>query len=300
MRLIILGASGLIGGQLYRDAMAASRKVIGTYGRNARDGMRPFDITKDSLNDKLGQIGPEDIVFLMAARIDMNWVKDNPEESRAINIDGAKRIIDKVNAAGAIILYISSEAIFDGVDGGYVETSLPHPLTLYGRQKLEIENYIKDASKDWCIVRTGWTVGRDNFGHNPISATYHTLKRPGAKMAEDNIFTITDVRDTSRAILKLMNQNKRGLYHVASNPPVCRTELADWIMDSSKHRALMNYETVQFKDLTFSEPRPAKSWISNKKLVKEIDQSFIPPRQIAEEIVAQIEADIEEPERTSI
>ena len=297
MQLIILGASGKIGSQLYRDSIDRDLDVVGTYCKTPVEDLQPFDVKKNALSDLVQVLSSADVVFLLAGQIDQNWVKDNPKESHAINVTALRQLTDEATAAGAMVIFVSSEAIFDGLQGGYTEESTPAPLTVYAKQKLEIENYIQATSSNYCIVRTGWTVGWENTEHDPIFGTYKGLLQKGAKMAEDNIFTLTDVCDTSNALLKLIQQKKQGLYHIAANPPVGRTDLADWIKKSSIYGTDMSYETVKFNELNFSEPRPAKSWISNQKLVEEIDHAFRSPKEIVEAKVVLIDRHFEGPER---
>ena len=299
MRLIILGASGLIGRQLDLEACGQGLDVIGTYCHRPVEGMIHFDLTKSPIRDVASDLGKEDVVFMLSSNINQNWVKDNPRDSRKLNVEANIKAIKEAATAGSKIIYISSEAIFDGALGCYSEDSAPNPLTLYAQQKLEIENYIQESALNFCIIRTGWTVGWGDIGADPIFGIYKALLNEGAKMAEDNIFTMTDVCDTCQAILKLVDQKCQGIYHVAANPPVTRTQLADWIIEFSQNGANMSYETVQFADLTFAEPRPTKSWISNQKLIEEFDQTFMSSQEVVKARVTQIDSKIEEPERTS-
>ena len=193
MRLIIIGASGLIGSELYSLARNAGRKVIGTYNAVKKDGLAHYDILSRSLRSVVPDLGFGDVVYLLAAYSNPSWIYENQAVSREVNVTCTKRIIDEVIESGAHLIFMSSVEVFDGKDGNYNEKSVPHPLNLYGKMKLEIEEYLSKAEGKSCIVRTGWNVGWNLRHRCVLSLTYETLMQPGAKMAKDNTFSISDV-----------------------------------------------------------------------------------------------------------
>jgi dTDP-4-dehydrorhamnose reductase len=114
------------------------------------------------------------------------------------------------------------------------------------------------------------------------------LLHPGARMAHDNVFTITEVRDTARALLALAGRGALGTYHVAS-AAVARTELAAWIRDASVLGTRMAFDEVSFVELAFAEPRPPRTWIRADKFMAEIGMCFRHPRDIVHAKVAMLD-----------
>lgn len=265
-RIVIIGASGLIGTALEAAALAAGHKVVGTYAIKPRNGLKRFDVIQDDLTELVPDLGPEDSVVLMSAVIDQAWVQANPGLSRSINVNGAIACAASTFRRGAHFVYISSEAVFglgNSCDG-FDEAATPTPLSLYAKQKVEVEDALFLMQGRWCIVRTGSVVGwHAQDRRDSVSATYQTLLRPHAKMAYDNVFTVTDVVDVASGLLRVVEGKVRGILHLAANPPVSRTYLADLIIAGSRLKSEMAYDRVSF----MADLRTKRAWLRNDHAV---------------------------------
>ena len=292
-RIFIIGATGAIGHQVYAQANHIKDEVIGTYHTAAEAGLRPFDCLSDSLRTLSGALTSRDCVYLLAANVDPNSVFRDPARSRALNVEAAIRLADEVFAANARLVFVSTELIFDGQEGGYREESAPSPITLYGRQKLEVEQHIRSQNRNWWIVRTGATVTERRRDSCPVSKTYATMmqssKKP-ARIAQDNVFSITDVRDTGRLLLDFAFREGRGLYHFVATPPLARAQLAEWIIEDSEFGATMSFSRVLHSEVDYPELRPRRSWLANDKAVKDLGVRFASPREVIRRKVKLLDA----------
>ena len=288
-RIVVLGATGQVGRALLAAAAAENRASIGTYHQRPRPEMRAYDATKDDLGGVVEDLNPRDAVVLLAGNNDASWVFENPEAARTLNVEAPLAAAARALEAGARVILVSSEMVFDGVRGAYAEADVTTPTTLLGRQKVEVEEALRAAPGSWAVVRTGWNVGWEKDPRCPVFTTYRTLLARGARMAEDNLFTLTDANDTAAAILRLADRDECGLWHVASAPAVSRTDLAGWVVEGSRHRDRMAYDRVRFADLPQAEPQPERSWIVNHKAVQNLQLSFAEPWRTVERKVALID-----------
>lgn len=289
MRIIIIGASGTIGHQLFADAVAQGFPVLGTYFTRAIPQLMKFDITPGRLTSLVPDLSDNDCIYLLSAYINPDWIFNNLEVSTNLNVHATIRIINEIFSRNAKLVFMSTELVFDGVEGGYCEFHIPNPTTLYGKQKVAVEEYIRNSRGNWCIVRTGATVSY-RFGDNcPVVKTYQTLLSGKARMAYDNIFSLTNVQDTSSVLLKLANHPGNGIYHVVSMPPISRDALARWIIEFSQYNQLMNFKSVSFNEIPYPEVRPKQSWLSNQKVVTEFGACFTPPKITVRRKVALID-----------
>jgi dTDP-4-dehydrorhamnose reductase len=281
MRHIILGASGLIGKELYLKFKSINKDVVGTYYKHhIIDELVYFDITEDSLIDKFN-IDQDDICYLFSSEINPNWVYNNPDISNKINIDSTKRLLDEIKSKNATVVFISTEIVFDGKIGGYKEDDKTNPTTLYAKQKIIIEEYIKTENIKHLIIRTGATVPNNETENCPITKTYESLKSGNAKMIKDNIMTITHIDDTINSLLILIdNKFINDTYHIVANPPISREEMAQLIVKHSKNSLIKSFSLCTLEEINYPEPRPLKSWLSNEKLISSIDYSFKSPNSI--------------------
>lgn len=74
---------------------------------------------------------------------------------------GRKNIAIAGKEAGAKIIHISTDYIFDGTkNGSYVETDHPNPLSIYGKSKYKGELAIQETIGTYAIIRTSWLYGQ--------------------------------------------------------------------------------------------------------------------------------------------
>lgn len=284
-RLIVVGGSGLIGGALRKVAAAAGRDVIGTGNSRAGAGLLQFDMRQAPLRSVVPDLGPNDVVYLLAAYIAPAWIFANPEAARELNLHASRRLADEALAAGARLVFMSTDLVFDGETGGYTETATPRPLNLYGRLKVEMEQHV--LPKGGIVARTGWNVAWVKGVHCAVAQCYDALLKPGARMAGDNLISISDVEDTARGLLALARSGplQHNIYHLVSSPGVGRADLAATIKATSRYGAAMAYQVIKFAELPYTEPRPVRSFLASERQA-ELGVSFAPPDPVIRKKVA--------------
>lgn len=280
MRIIIIGASGLIGSELFSLAKAKGKDVIGTYQSLPKDRLTHYDMRSSPLRGFVPDLGHEDVVYLLAAYSNPAWIYNNQNISRELNLVATKRIIDEVIESGARLVFMSSVEVFNGKDGNYNEKSVPEPLNLYGKMKFEIEEYLAKSPGQFCIVRTGWNIGWNASHRCVVRLTYETLMKPNAKMASDNTFSISDVRDTAEGLLRLSKDDSLDKIHLASEPLIVRTDLADLVMHYSCNSDKMKYEITTFSEIPYSEPRAQYNHLDNLLAKERLGMMFRDPERI--------------------
>jgi dTDP-4-dehydrorhamnose reductase len=285
-RLVVIGASGVIGSALLRAARGACVPVVGTALTRLRDELVAFDMRIATLRSAIPDIGPGDVMFLLAGYISPAWIFCHPEAAHYLNLDCSRRLVDEAETTGARLVFMSTDQVFDGETGGYIETSTPRPLNLYGRLKAMIENHVL-AVKDNLVVRTGWNVGWEQGQHCPVAQCYETLLKSGARMADDNFFNVTDVEDTARGLLALAAEitPAHRIYHLVSAPEISRAGLAATIKAQSRWGAAMHFETVPFVSIPYSEPRPRRAFLRSERLA-DLKVPFSPPHDVIRRKVA--------------
>ncbi len=283
-RIVIVGASGLIGSAVEAAARKAGHDVVGTYATRPRDGLLRFDATKEGLLDLIPDLRADDRVMLMAAALDQGWVQAHPGGSHAVNYIGAIEVASAALARGAHLVFMSSEAVFGILVGahGFGEESAPAPFGLYAEQKHKVEQRI--PLREACIVRTGHVVGWGaGDKRDAVSTTYRALLQPGARMAYDNLFTVTAVEDVAAGLLRVAEERVCGIVHLAANPPVSRTQLADWIIGCSRQSHRMSYKRVPVSTLVGI--RAPQAWLRSGRAA-EMGLTFAEPRAVVERKVA--------------
>ncbi|XP_015224678.1 PREDICTED: methionine adenosyltransferase 2 subunit beta-like [Cyprinodon variegatus] len=63
----------------------------------------------------------------------------NSDAAVGLNVHATSTVSKEAAACGAVLIYISTDYVFDGRNPPYGEDDSPNPLNLYGRSKLEGE-----------------------------------------------------------------------------------------------------------------------------------------------------------------
>jgi len=265
MRVIIIGASGLIGINLFNYLNSKKIKTIGTYFKNkTHKKFIKFDISKDIISKNVKNINKKDIFIIFSACTNPSWISKNKKYAKKINIVSTKRIIKQINKFKSKIIFMSSVEVFDGGKKNFYESDTVNPLNYYGKTKLEIENYIKKNCKSYLICRTSWNSALYLHDRCVIELTYKTILKKNAMMAQDNIFSITHVNDLCKVLYNNLN-SKRKILHISNTEKITRFELAKKIKSLSRLKKKMNFQNVKFSQIKYKEPRALKNLLRSKE-----------------------------------
>ena len=290
LRLIIIGATGAIGSALEAAARRAGDDVVGC-SRSVGGGVS-FDVRTDDLAAAIPDIDADDRVVLLAAVSDQNWVCEHPDDAREVNVGAAARIARQADTIGCHLTVMSSEAVFGmDHDDGYRENDIPNPVTEYGRQKMEMEKTVQAHAPEAAIIRTGWNVPWTQGSRCPVRQTYDALLRDDAVMATDYFQTVTDIDDTASGILAAARMKHSGPLHLAAQPPIARSRLADLVIENSRHGRSMRYRAGRIADIPFKEPRAARACLSGDLIRPKLGMTFRPPEETVRLKVALLERD---------
>ena len=140
--IFIIGASGLIGGNIFNYLKKKRYRVGGTYFRTKKKGLVYFDIAKHDI--KKLKVKEKIKYFIIASAINVNLddTKKDLKNSYFVNVVQTKKIINYCFKNKIIPIYLSSDGVFDGKKGNYIESDKKTPLHNYGKNKNEIEKYI--------------------------------------------------------------------------------------------------------------------------------------------------------------
>ncbi len=267
---IIIGASGLIGGALYRNFIKNDEKVIGTYSTHLEmPNLIKFDLEHPDYSWLKNCVGSNDNVYIMAANSNPSWISANRAAARNLNLDATISLIEALRENNPRILFMSSVEVFDGLTGHYKEFDKPNPLNYYGSLKYRVEEYLRNNYPKSTIVRTCWNIGLDSRSRCVVKLTYESLLKLNAMMAIDNFFSISDVEDTANALRLLGKHPELRELHICSDEIVRRDELAGLIIQTSINGSRMAFRQCNFSDIPYSEPRGRINDLSNT-LSKEV------------------------------
>jgi dTDP-4-dehydrorhamnose reductase len=225
MRVMVLGVSGMLGNAAYR--VLSANPDLSVFGTARSEGARKFfsealaekiilgvDVeSQDSLIKAFGTIRP-DVVINCVGLVKQLADANDPLQAVPINTLLPHRLAALCKAAGARLVHISTDCVFSGMKGGYVESDFPDAYDLYGRSKLLGEVDYPNA----ITLRTS-IIGRELSGHRSLVGWF--LAQQGSVDGFTGaIFSGLPTMELARVINEyvLPRPDLHGLYHVAASP----------------------------------------------------------------------------------
>lgn len=239
MKTLILGASGLVGGNCLHYFTQKGWDCLGTHFSFETDNTQFYNTLDptDPSNADLESFNPELIVHCGA----LTWVdycEENVEESYEKTVLSTLNALELANHFNAKFVYLSTDYVFDGQKGFYTEADEVNPLGVYAKHKLEAENHIRGKLRDHLICRITNVYGNEIRGKNFISRLSENMQKGEAmelKLPYDQYATPVNAADVARAIYLLVESKKSGLYHLASTDYLNRVQLAERVSHHFGH-----------------------------------------------------------------
>jgi dTDP-4-dehydrorhamnose reductase len=215
MTAIVLGASGLVGSHVLAEGKRRQLDVLGT-SRGGRD-LTPLDITDSGrVRDLLWQWKPA-VVVLAAAMANVEQCEREPVLTRPVNVDAPRAIARICAELGALLVYYSTDYVFDGTAGPYSENDVPRPIGVYGQHKLDAEREIRGVlPESHLILRTTVVYGTEPAGKNFLIRLLQNLRsQTPITVPNDQVGTPTFVDDLAASTWQLVHARARGTFNVA-------------------------------------------------------------------------------------
>jgi dTDP-4-dehydrorhamnose reductase len=225
LRVLITGASGFVG-RRFRSVLC-QHTVVGTSFSRPGPGLESLDLRdKAAVHSLLSDLRPQ-VVVHCAARPSVDWCELHPEESWVANVETTTTLADECARLDALLVFLSTDYIFDGAAGPYRESDSPNPINVYGRLKLEAEDAIHQRTDRYLIVRTTNVYGFDLESKNFLMAILPRLARGDmVTVASDQVGSPTYVGDLCSVSADLMMNGFTGTVHMAGPTVMNRLEWA--------------------------------------------------------------------------
>ena len=223
MRIAITGTRGTLGRALVRHAEEAGHTLLHIN--------RPqYDITVPAATLTALLDFKPDVVIHPAAYTNVDGAESEPGVAFAVNGLGTRNIALACEEAGASLIYVSTNMVFDGTKGSpYTEFDEPCPRGAYATSKRAGERYVEHLMKRFYIARISWLYGRegDSFVHKIVRAAD---AKGALSVVADEVSTPTYAEDLAEALLKLADSGLYGWYNLVNEGECSRMEYAQEIM----------------------------------------------------------------------
>ena len=269
-RILITGASGLLGANLLMAARAHQHDVIGFYNQHpitfSGTNTVSIDLTDPKAVQRVVTQHTPDWIVHCAAYTSVDWCEDHETEAWRLHVDASRTLAETACENKARLIYISTDAVYGSEHGNHSEDAETKPVNAYARTKLAGEQAIQTVMPEALIVRTtiyGW-----NFQPKHSLAEWILSELEAGRSIngfDDVLLSPILVNDLSEALLIAMDRDLKGLYNIggseACSKYVFAVHLAEVFgLDSALIRC------SRIRDVSFRAPRPYNTSMNMDKI----------------------------------
>ncbi|MFH2020860.1 MAG: dTDP-4-dehydrorhamnose reductase [archaeon] len=261
-KIILLGAGGFLGSKLF-SVLKKEFDVVPYYFKKSPS----LDVTnRDDVFEKLRDA---DIVINASGLTNVDLCETDKKLAYSVNVEGTRNIATACKKNRIKLLHYSTDAVFKGDKGDYVETDETGPVNYYAKTKLLAEEIIQKLD-DYMIMRVAILYGYNGNGteRSFVIWVINSLKQGKAiRVVSDQIGTPTLIDDIAEATGKLIEKNTKGIYHVSGSQKLSRLDMAKIIANEFGFDKKL-ITPIKNDDLQLAAPRPLDTSLNIQKLLK--------------------------------
>jgi dTDP-4-dehydrorhamnose reductase len=275
MKILITGASGLLGSNLVLSALEAGHAIVATSKsrplRHPEVKWQAADLAKpDALDQLMAETQPDGVIHC-AALTDVDACEADPVLAFRVNRDAARMVATMARDRGAALIHISTDAVFDGMNGPYTEDDEARPVNTYGASKLQAERAVLDVHPRAVVLRTnfyGWSPpGRRSLAEWFLEQLRHPKQCQGFTDVQVNLALANHLAD---AMFRIVEAELAGTYHLSSRDSMSKFEFGTRIAAAFDLDPKL-IQPVEVADSGLSAKRPKDLRLDCSKIQSELE-----------------------------
>jgi dTDP-4-dehydrorhamnose reductase len=271
MRFLVTGANGLVGSRACALLEQAGHEVVGL-GRGPRRTGGSFryvacDLTNEPEVAAALEAASPEVILHSAAMTEVDACEKEPERAYAANVTAVAAVARWARKAGAHLVHVSTDYVFDGDAGPYDEQALPNPRGVYALTKHMGEQAARTFAPGCAIARTavvyGWppVEGRLNFGAWLVTALE---KGQPVRLFEDQFVSPSLADSVAAMVVELGERRLGGVWNT------CGAEVVDRVSFGRALCEVFGFEPAlitptRLADMKLPSPRPLRSGLKVDK-----------------------------------
>ncbi|MGV6860334.1 MAG: SDR family oxidoreductase [Putridiphycobacter sp.] len=285
MRILVTGSNGLLGQKIIKQLNDQQINYLATsLGENRFSechNYQSLDITNAKRVNAVFEDFQPTHVINTAAITNVDYCEDNIDLCQKVNVDSVKILFEASQKINAHFIHLSTDFVFDGQAGPYVETDTPNPLSVYAKSKHSSEQIlIHSDDNNWAILRTIIVYGEgENLSRGNLVVWAKSALKAGQKLTivNDQFRAPTWADDLAWACIQTAKLNANGVFHI-SGPET--KSIYDWVLTIADYFKLPTHliEPIESSTLNQKAPRPPKTGFVITKAQKQLGykpKSFI-------------------------
>jgi dTDP-4-dehydrorhamnose reductase len=259
--ILVTGASGFLGSHIMRLLAEQGRGALGVVHAHAMPAPGrsvQMDIADTRALMALVRAEKPSAIIHAGALTAPDYCESHPNEADAVNVSATGALAMAAFAADAHLTFISTDLVFDGEAGMYMEADPPSPTHHYARTKAQAEHYTRTASPDFAVVRPSFIYGEPLADHQ--SSFSHMLmgnlrSATPTRVFMDQYRSPIAVETLARAVLEVSDRRLPGIWHIAGPERVSRSHFARLLAEAAGLDASV-LEDVSMDDVRLPAKRP--------------------------------------------
>lgn len=213
-----------------------------------------------------------DAIIHTAAMTNVDTCHVSREMAYELNVDAVQNLVSLCESFKIQLIHLSTDFVFDGVNGPYSESAPPNPVSYYGQTKLWAEEAIQLSKADWAIIRTILVYGivTDLSRSNIVLWAKDALEKGSPiNVVNDQWRMPTLAEDLADACVLAVKNKAKGIFHVSGKDQMSIAELVGRVADFWKLDRSVIYE-VSSETLNQDAKRPLRTGFVLDKAITQL------------------------------
>lgn len=268
MKILITGSNGLLGQKIVKQCLKRNINFIATSTGENRNSICPkkqyqsLDITNlIEIQEVVNKHKPSHIINT-AAVTNVDYCETNQAICQKVNVEAVSLLLNVAAENNCHFTHLSTDFVFDGENGPYIETDKVNPLSIYAKSKVDAEQLLLDSNyKNWAILRTiivfgnGEKLSRSNI---VLWAKAALEKGDPLTIVDDQFRAPTWADDLAWACIQSASQKVQGIFHISGPETFSVFELVKRV--AAFHKLNFNQVTaIKSSTLNQAAKRPPKT-----------------------------------------
>lgn len=284
MKILVIGGTGFLGASLLKNLATETINVEVVY-RNLIDLGKPLSRSAR----KFIAIGQYDYMIICAAITDIERCFQEQDASYQVNVQGTRELLSLIKQCATIPVFFSTDYVFGGEKTSYKEDDPRLPKTVYGQQKLEIEQYLESNFQNYLIFRTSKLMSKCVHPKNILYPIIQNLAaNREVRCFEDQWLNPVFIEDIAEVLKRALNTPLRGVFHLGTKKIFSRAELGRFLATTLGYDPYL-IKSILMADMNVSEQRPTHNVLNCDFINDIIDFRF----QEIEDVVIELRKNLE-------
>jgi dTDP-4-dehydrorhamnose reductase len=264
-RILVTGGSGVLGGYLVRHLSRRGFSPCVWSGATTGPGLLPVDLCNEAMVVAAFRAASPEVVLHAAALARLADCHADPERAFRINTRATALLAGLCTDAGARLVFVSTDLVFDGERAPYRESDPPSPLSVYGRSKSKAEESVLENPEN-AIARVSLLFGPSRLARESFFDSQVRALRSGQPITlfDDEWRTPIDLETAAHGLVELALSEAAGVFHLGGQERLSRWEMGRELalaLGVHPQRVRANHRA----DVPAPEPRPRDTSLDSSR-----------------------------------